>query len=130
MPPIRMNAGIPALGAVEGKSYPVNQSLMLGQLTRTHVYSKAALSESQVVAIVEKLRPEAFSTVPEVVMSYSRLSPWPEDILAFLAGRLHRAGVDLDGPEAQAISYEEGMAWGSLICLISVRHPSGRRLRF
>ena len=99
-------------------------------LTRVHVYAEAELSDPEVVAIVEKLCPEAFGTRPEVMVSYSRLSPWPEELLAFLAGRLHRAGVALVSPEARAISYQEGRAWGSPICLVSVRHPNGRRLRF
>ena len=98
-------------------------------LTRIHVYSEAELSEPEVLAVVEKLCPEAFSTRPEVMVSYSRLSPWPEELLAFLVGRLHRAGVELVSPEGRAISFQEGQAWGSPICLICVRHPNGRRLR-
>ena len=107
----------------------MNHGATQGPLTRVHVYSAAALSESEVVAIVRKPRPEAFATVPEAAVSHSRLSPWPEEILPFLAARFHRAGVDLDGPEVRASSVEEGMAWGSPICLVSVRHPNGRTMR-
>lgn len=90
----------------------MNHGATQGPLTRVHVWSEAALSESEVVAIVEKLRPEAFTTVPEAPVSYSRLSPWPEELLAFLAARFHRVGVDLDVREipSHKITTESGFS--------------------
>lgn len=97
-------------------------------LTRVHVYSQRAFSDAEVMSIVRKLCPQALTTFPKPKITYSCLSAWPESVPAYLVARFYSAGFNDSDFQADKVRFEEGTAWGSEICVVSISHPKGSDL--